>query len=397
MVRLGELCQFISGGTPRRDVQSYFAGDIPWITGADITDDQVQQPRSYITQEAIKNSATNIIPAGNILLVTRTGVGKVAINEQNICISQDFTGMIPNDRRVDVRYLYHCLRNKKTYFIENQRGATIKGVTRDVVSNLEIPIPYPDDPARSLETQRCIVARIEALFAELREARRLHAEIVADTGRVMEAALGEVFREIGRFTQGVKAIDKMTIVTSGGTPSRSRADYYGGTIPWVKTGELKDNTIMDTEEYITELALEETNAKKFPVNTLLIAMYGQGQTRGRTGVLGIKAVTNQACCAIFPNPDEFDSFFLQFWFRHIYSNLRQLSESRGGSQPNLNQGMIKKLKPPLPDLPTQHKYAEYLTQVEIETLEMRKVQEGDSQLLSQLEQSILAQAFRGEL
>jgi len=266
----------------------------------------------------------------------------------------------------------------------------------DVYDTL-LPVPYPDDPARSLETQRRIVVRIETLFAELREARRLHAEIVADTGRVMEAALGEVFREIGRFTQGVKAIDKMTIVTSGGTPSRSRTDYYGGTIPWVKTGELKDTTIMDTEEYITELALEETNAKKFPVNTLLIAMYGQGQTRGRTGVLGIKAVTNQACCAIFPNPDEFDSFFLQFWFRHIYSNLRQLSESRGGSQPNLNQGMIKRLKPPLPDLPTQHKYAEYLTQVEIETLEMRKVQEGDSQLLSQLEQSILAQAFRGEL
>ena len=259
------------------------------------------------------------------------------------------------------------------------------------------PIPYPDDPARSLETQRRIVARIEALFAELRECRKLHQTVVEDTNRLMDAMLADVFGGIGKSASSTKTIEAMTTVTSGGTPSRSRMDYYGGTVPWVKTGELKDNTIMDTEEYITEQAVRESSAKEFPVNTLLVAMYGQGQTRGRTGVLGIKAATNQACCAIYPNPDEFDPFFLQFWFRHMYSNLRQQSESRGGSQPNLNQGIIKRLKPPLPDSREQRKYAEHLRQAEAEIAEMQKTQEDDSRLLDQMQQAILAQAFRGEL
>jgi restriction endonuclease S subunit len=76
-------------------------GDIPWITGADIIDDRVQSPRYYITEKAVQESATNIVPAGNILLVTRTGVGKVAITEQDICISQDFTGLIIDSKKID--------------------------------------------------------------------------------------------------------------------------------------------------------------------------------------------------------------------------------------------------------------------------------------------------------
>src|SRR3989337_1221281 len=84
---------------------------------------------------------------------------------------------------------------------------------------------------------------------------------------------------------------------------------------------LKDNVITDTEEHITEGAIENSAAKVFPVGTLLVALYGQGQTRGRTGVLGIPATTNQACCAILPVPELFESIYLQYWFRYKYNEL----------------------------------------------------------------------------
>lgn len=145
----------------------------------------------------------------------------------------------------------------------------------------------------------------------------------------------------------------LTNTTSGTTPSRNRNDYYRGNIPWIKTGELRDSTIETAEEYITEVALKETSLKLLPAGTLLVAMYGQGQTRGRTGILAIPATINQACFAILPNPERFAPRFLQFWFRYNYVNLRQETEKRGGNQPNLNGKILSDLPIPLPPLAEQ--------------------------------------------
>lgn len=227
--------------------------------------------------------------------------------------------------------------------------------------------------------------------------RALQAQIEADVGRLMGAVLAEVFGEIERHYPGQRTIEELTDVTSGGTPLRSRSEYYAeGRIPWVKTGELKDDLIIETEEYITDKGLENSSAKLFPVNTLLVAMYGQGQTRGRTGILGIEAATNQACCAILPNPNKFDPFYLQFWFRSMYQTLRRHSESHGGNQPNLNQTIIRNLRPPLPQLDIQKHYVSYVRSFEEEISLMHIAQKRDGGLLDELEQSILAQAFQGE-
>ena len=194
MVKLAEICEFVSGGTPSRNIAEYFTGDIPWITGADINDDRVQSIRYYITEKAIQESATNIVSAGNILLVTRTGVGKVAIAGRDVCISQDFTGLIVDDKRVDKKYLYHYLRSQKDYFVSNQRGATIKGVTRSVVENLEVPIPYPDDPACSLAEQRRIVAYLEHIAEEIRAMDDLLAQDLRDIEVLEQSILAAAFR-----------------------------------------------------------------------------------------------------------------------------------------------------------------------------------------------------------
>jgi len=138
--------------------------------------------------------------------------------------------------------------------------------------------------------------------------------------------------------------------TSGSTPSRSTSDYFNGNIPWVRTGELVDSEIYETKERITSTAIESHSMRMLPVDTLLIAMYGQGQTRGRTGLLKIEATINQACLAILPNPQVAYPKYLQYWFISQYSQLRQISESRNTTQPNLNGQMIQNqwlLLPPL--------------------------------------------------
>ncbi len=100
--------------------------------------------------------------------------------------------------------------------------------------------------------------------------------------------------------------------------------------------------------------------KLLPIDTLLVAMYGQGQTRGRTGLLAVKATTNQACFAILPNYDKFEPRFLQFWFRANYHRLRQSSEGRGGNQPNLNGDILRSEEIPLPSLEVQRQIVNQL-------------------------------------
>ncbi len=100
-IALGKICHFVNGGTPSRKVPRYFEGDIPWITGADVGDFCVTQPREHITQEAVESSATHLLPKRTVLLVTRTGVGKVAIAPFDLCISQDLTGLLPNTSIID--------------------------------------------------------------------------------------------------------------------------------------------------------------------------------------------------------------------------------------------------------------------------------------------------------
>jgi len=136
--------------------------------------------------------------------------------------------------------------------------------------------------------------------------------------------------------------------TSGGTPSRRRPDYFGGSIPWVKSGELTDGIVSQVEEFITEEAVANSSAKVFPAGTLLIALYGA--TVGKLGILARAAATNQAVCAIFP-PSNLDTKFLFWNLRSRRSDL--IAQAIGGAQPNISQGILRSLEICVPPLATQ--------------------------------------------
>lgn len=134
----------------------------------------------------------------------------------------------------------------------------------------------------------------------------------------------------------VKSILDVATISSGGTPNRSNALYWDGDIPWVTTGEVNFNTIIDTKEKITEDGMNYSAAKLFDKGTILMAMYGQGVTRAKCAILGIKATTNQACAAI--RTFDINNMFLYHYLRFSYNALRNLSND--GSQQNLNSVLI---------------------------------------------------------
>lgn len=185
-------------------------------------------------------------------------------------------------------------------------------------------------------------------------------------------------------------------VTTGATPLRKRHDYYHGSVPWVTSGAVNAGRITEPTEYITELALRETNAKMFPPGTLVIAMYGEGQTRGRVAELGFAAATNQALGAIlFDEANECLRAYLRVFLLHNYERVRLASF--GGVQPNLTLGVIRDIALPLPPLAEQ---AEIVRRVElvlelISALEDRV--EAARRGTARSSQAVLASALRGSL
>jgi len=147
-------------------------------------------------------------------------------------------------------------------------------------------------------------------------------------------------------------------ITSGGTPNRKNSTYFEGEIPWIKSGELNDNFISISDEKITQTGLDDSSAKLFPKNTVLIAMYGA--TIGKTAIIKKESTTNQAICAILPD-NSFDSFYLQQLL--ISKRKILISFGMGAGQPNINQEIIRTFHILLPPLDEQQKISAILSNV----------------------------------
>lgn len=181
-VLLRDIClKVLSGGTPTTENPDYWNGNLPWITSADIKGLRQIEVRKHITQKGLDNSATNLLPKGSILVVTRVGLGKLALTDFDVCISQDLQGLVINRQDVMAEFVLYMLSEAVQIFKEQSRGITIQGVTRQQLLALEIPLP-------PLEIQKKIVAEIEAYQNDVKEAKQrildAEANIRATIGRV---------------------------------------------------------------------------------------------------------------------------------------------------------------------------------------------------------------------
>lgn len=179
---------------------------------------------------------------------------------------------------------------------------------------------------------------------------------------------------------------------SGGTPSRKVSDYYLGDIPWIKTGELDNDFVYETEEHISEIAISNSSAKLYPVNTVMIAMYGA--TIGKVGIMGVKATTNQACAnAVCGN-----NVYYKFLFYYAISQKDAfINKGKGGAQPNISQEIIKKHEFPLAPLPEQHRIVERIESLFSKLDEAKGKAQEVIDSFETRKAAILHKAFSGEL
>ncbi len=274
--------------------------------------------------------------------------------------------------------------------------AAIPGIRRDDLYRVGVPLPYPDDPIRSLETQRRIVARIEALFAELAEARRLHDAIRQDTEAVMEAVLAEVFpHPEDELPEGweVKAVAEISEKPQYGYTQSARWEPVGPKflrITDIQNGQVNWETVPYCE-------CDDATLGKFRLEQGELVFARSGATTGKTFLVGEcpEAVFASYLIRLRVCRDAFPKYV--YWFFQSPYYWDQI-KPRGAAQPNMNARILSRLKVPIPrDKNTQRRIVAYLDAVQAHITTLRQAQEAAAAELERLEQAILARAFRGEL
>ena len=303
-----------------------------------------------------------ILRTGDIIIEKSGGspnqpVGRVVyfdVTDQDY-FTNNFTSILRVKPGYNSKYIFYLMKyfydTKKVLKFQNQTTGIINLKLADYLNKTKVNI-------ETIENQNTIVDILDRLEYQIINRNKQLSEL----SNLVKSRFNEMFGDFYTTLFPKYKIGEKFELSSGSTPSRDNKLYWdSGTINWVKTTEVINKEITETEEKITEFALENTSLKLFPVNTILIAMYGQGQTRGRSAILKVESTSNQACGAIFPNKID-NPVFIWHQLMLRYSELRELG--RGGNQPNLNGQLIKNFELIFPPLSLQNEFADFVAQVD---------------------------------
>lgn len=338
------------------------------------------------------------IAVNDVLLTIVGTIGRVAVVQKETpeFALQRSVAVLKPSSVIAAQYLRYALESPRVqqHFVDTAKGTAQKGVYLKALGELAIelaPLPEQTRIANQLDTlltriQSCN-DRFDAIPALLKRFRQA----------VLDAALNGSFSD-NPVKGGVPrvCISSIASVGTGSTPLRSNAQFFANTgTPWITSSATSEAIIQRASEFVTPVAISAHRLKIYPKGTLLVAMYGEGKTRGQVAELGIDATINQACAAVRVDNTQALTAFVKLALQANYLNMRELAE--GGNQPNLNLAKVKEFEIPLPPLDVQTKIVHRVEALFAlaDSIEARaNAARTQAQRLSPL---VLAKAFRGEL
>lgn len=427
-VSVGSVYSIIGGGTPSTSNPEYWQGEIPWITSADIYGLKDIRPRRYINRKAINNSTTNLVSEGSLLIVTRIGLGKMALANKPICFSQDLQALTGNNSYIYPKYAMYCLSQVIQIFKYKNRGTTIAGVTKKQLSNLMFPLP-------PLPEQHRIVDKIEELLTNLDNGIESLKKIKAQLKRYRQAVLKHAFE--GKLTEKWRKDNKDNLNPASLLLEQIRAKckkYEKGkyneflpldtknmpTLPdgwlWVRIGEVVELTmgqsppgnfynqdgigmpLINGPVEFGPTPFSKTIKSKYTLkptkmckeNDLILCV--RGSTTGRMNIAGFDACIGRGVASLRSLSYQ---PYLYFYIHSIQSDIYRLGT--GSTFPNITTNILHNIPVPFPPLTEQHKIVE---QLEINYSVIEEVEDvvNNSFIYSdKLRQSILKRAFEGKL
>jgi len=379
-----------SGGTPLSSNPNYYDGDIPWVITEDMTNAgmYIFDTRKKITKDGLENSNAKYFPKGTILFAMYGSIGRMSITTRELTTNQAILGLIPDINQVLTEYLYYYLDYTKKHLIRSGRGGTQANVNAKMVCNFPIIIPPLSEQQKIVDKFNKQIAQIEIMKKEVYK-ENMAADIIFES-----LIKKEIMLDVKKLPKdwNIYKIEEICELKTGGTPSKSHSEFFGGNIKWMVSGDINKEFIYDVEGRITQEGYDNSNARILQINSVLMALNGQGKTRGTVAVLKSESTCNQSIIAFIPkNKDQIDYMYLFYYFKGCYQKLRNITGDNERS--GLSIRVLKPFSVIVPPLKIQKRI---VTKLEKARGEVKNIHENvNSQFISIsiLSQSILNEVF----
>lgn len=342
---LGTVGRGRSKHRPRNDPK-LFGGKYPFIQTADVKNANfyIINFSSTYNEEGLAQS--KLWPAGTLCITIAANIADTGILAIPACFPDSIMGFVANEEIADTRFVKYCFDVLQKECKQISQGTAQDNLSWEKLSTIKFLVP-------PLQTQKRIASILSA-YDDLIENNQKHIKLLEEAAQRLYKEWFVDLRFPGhenvKIVDGVpegwkiKKIEELADTMSGGTPTRSHEEYYSsGEILWLKTKELNDGFIFDTEEKITEAGLKNSSAKLFEKGCIILAMYGA--TIGRLGISSVTMCCNQACCVLKIK----EIFLFEYVYLWLVNNREMLiSRGRGSAQSNLSQELIKQIEVRIP-------------------------------------------------
>ena len=400
---IGQLAEIIDGDRgknyPKQD-EFYPQGYCLFLNTGNVTKEGLTfEENQFITKEKDEALRKGKLKRGDIVYTTRGTVGNAGyynsnVPYENVRINSGMVILRANGEIVDARFLYQILKSEyyRPYFKQYCTGSAQPQLPIKNFSQIYLNVP-------DIITQHRI-ADILSAYDDLIENNQKQIKLLEEAAQRLYKEWFVDLRFPGhentKIVDGVpegwqyEKLGDLVKTTSGGTPSRRKSEYYvNGNIRWIKTKELNDRFIFETEEHITEDAVKNSSAKVLPEGALVVAMYGA--TIGKIGITAAEMACNQACCAFISFDDMISKEYLYCWLMDNREYL--VSQGKGAAQSNLSQEMIRNFSLLCPDKKVIKNFTEIVTTM----LENKRVLENKILMLSKARDDLLPKLMSGEV
>lgn len=383
---IGQLAKSIhTGKTPPSQKEEYFKEEINWITPSDMDGRKsIDSTIRKVSKSALNDNYVFLHQKNTIVLGTKGDIGKVCIIDIPSASNDQTTGVFLNSDIILPELFYYWVKLNKGMLEFKANKAVIAILSNKHLRKIKVSFPQDITDQQKIVSnlnaiQFLINQKIKALDILEQLRRSFYFELIGDP----------ILNNFNHSWEYLGDKDHFKF-TSGLTPSRAVPRFYNGEIPWIKSANVKNDFIDSADEFISQLAIENTSARIFPVDSVLIAMYGQGKTKGSVGILKIDASCNQACAVIYPTT-AVKPIILFSQLLYSYNYIRSLG--RGANRDNLSLDLLKKIKILIPE-----EYIQLRFEIIFNLIKSIEVQFKEQlEIFNNLFDSYLYKSFDGEI
>lgn len=366
--KLGEICEIVSGSTPKTGIAEYWDGNLKWITPAEIDDESyiITDSARKLTELGVKKTGLSSFPSGTVILSSRAPIGKVAIAGCEMYCNQGFKNLICSDR-INNRYLYWFLKGNTAYLNSLGRGATFKEISKKIVSDIEINVP-------EISQQLAAVDALERVS----EIIRLRKNQLQTLDELVKARFIELFGDydLTHPQESWVTIKEIGTVVGGATPKTDHDEYWGGSYRWITPAELDADSgyIYDSVRKLTKAGVESCSLQEMPVGTVILSSRAP---IGKVAIAGNTLYCNQG----FKNIICKEGITPRYLYTVLLLNVEYLNSlGRGATFKEISKGIVESIRIPVPSIELQQQFAAFVEQTDKSKVTVQKALD-EAQLL----------------